>query len=102
LEQCSFFLIWLAYLFSNGAVLAFFQNLYFHTFQKILVEGTISTPFITPSGTIINTVGKALFYLLPVLASFWALFIVIQKKGGRACERLAPQGWTLLFLDLAR
>jgi hypothetical protein len=74
------FLTWLAYLFSNGGIMAFFQNLYFHTFQKILVEGTISTPFITPSGSLIKTVAKAHFYLLPILASSWAIFIVIQKK----------------------
>jgi hypothetical protein len=74
------FLIWMAYLFLNGAVTAFFQNLYFHTFQKILVEGTISTPFITPSGNFIGTIGKAIFYLLPILAGSTAALILMFKK----------------------
>lgn len=74
------FLIWLLYLFVNGAVGDFVSNLYFHTFQKILVEGTISTPFITAGTNTVATIGKAMFYLLPVAVAVMAIILVFKKK----------------------
>lgn len=74
------FLVWFLYLFVNRAVGEFVSNLYFHTFQKILVEGTISTPFITAGTNMVVTMGKVMFYLVPVVVAVMAIILVLKKK----------------------
>lgn len=72
--------IWFFYLLVNGAVVGFISNLYFHTFQKIVVEGTISTPFVTPGTNGVATLGKVMFYLLPAVSAILAIFLTIKTK----------------------
>lgn len=74
------FFVWLSYLIANGATLEFFQNLYFHTFQKIVVEGTISTPLVTPSTNLFLTLGKMAIYGLPGLTGLLAIIVISKRK----------------------
>lgn len=81
--------IWLIYLFSNGAVGAFFDNLYFHTLQKIIVEGTISTAFVTPADNLLATILKSIFYGLPLIVGILAVMVIGREKK-----------WTLLPIPI--
>lgn len=83
------FFVWLGYLIANGATSAFFQNLYFHTFQKIVVEGTISTALVTPSANPFLTLGKIVIYGLPGLVGLLAMLIIAKRKE-----------WTLLPIPI--
>ncbi len=80
-------LVFLLYLWISGSIRQFGENLYFYSFQKIILEGQASTPFIYP-GTLPEVFIKTGFYLLPLLVSVTAIFFV------------SPFGRELLFLPV--
>lgn len=70
--------LFLAYLLTQGSLADFLQNNYLNLVQKIIVEGTIATPFLYGNG--FYSYGKLVFYLSPLILCIPALWISYRNR----------------------
>ena len=54
--------------------------MYFYTVQKIVLEGTLNTPFIYQDLGILSGIVKTIYYLFPGILSLIAIIFLIQKN----------------------
>lgn len=71
--------IFFIYLYLNGALFIFIDQMYFLLIRKILFEGMLSTPLIY-SGPFAYQIIKSFFYLLPLILGGTATYILFKKK----------------------
>jgi len=66
-------------LLTTNSLAQFFQNMYVYTFQRILVQKALDTPFLY-EGSLLERFAKLFFYTSPFLFSLIAYFLVRKVK----------------------
>lgn len=67
------------YLFVTNSFVDFFNDLYFFTFNRILIQGGLDTPFIFYDIPL-KTFARALLYLSPLIASIASIALIIIRR----------------------
>ncbi len=72
-------LVFIIYLTSTNSFIPFVQSLNVNVIQKILVEKTLDTPFLS-EGSLISKIGKLFFYTSPLIISLITVGVVYKRK----------------------
>lgn len=70
----------LIYTFATSSFIPFIKDLYIHTIKKIVLEGSVDTPFLYQNN-LIEKYAKLVFYLFPLFLSSIAMYCSLRNKG---------------------